>query len=332
MTKKLTLDEYTQKIQCIVPDITQYRREDYQTSYAEYCKLNGRRTPDAIKVDLIRNPYFAENSNVRGCFSQFWLILSDLNKYLLKEIPNPRFFRNGSGMYTRDNALIVPRVISAAGLECAEYYLVNWVMDDSVSTWEDDFLLTPSFLKDDDEMLSFKDILGRECLDVEIIERNLRRELELRHFREKNINRFMQDLRRKICMSEIIDNTDMSSENMSVIFNNGTVRVAPLYDFDFCMGNEAVVNRHFKIKGQQGLLAVLDYYKDDKELVKWLEERILTINMNQIVSVKESTQNRGLVCKEARYVYKDFWEQQIDTIRKFLIKIQEPSTENKELE
>ena len=54
--------------------------------------------------------------------------------------------------------------------------------------------------------------------------------------------------------------------------------------------------------------------------------------MNQIVSVKESTPNRGLVCKEARYVYKDFWEQQIDTIRKFLIKIQEPSTENKELE
>ena len=157
----------------------------------------------------MKNPYFIKNHNTKGVFSQFWLILSDLRTYLLKELPAGRFFSDKIGLYTRDNALVVPRLIRAAGLDSAEYYIVNWVMDDSVSTWEDDFLLTPSFLKKGDEMLSFKDIFGQECLDIETVENNLRKELVLRHFKKKNIDRFILELRKKICMSEIIDNTDI---------------------------------------------------------------------------------------------------------------------------
>lgn len=333
MKTLLTLEEYIQKIKEIVPNTisASIRQEDYEKAYAEYCKLNGRRTPDIFRVDLIRTPYFVQNHNVKGYFSQFWLILSDLNKYLLKELPSGRFFTDKLGMYTRDNALVVPRVIKAAGLDTAEYYLVNWIMDDSANTWEDDFLLTPSFMRDGDEMLSFRDIIGRECLDIEVIENTMRRELQLRHFKKKNIDRFMQELRKKICMSEIIDNTDISLENLSVIFNNGNVRMAPLYDFDFCMGNEATMRRHFKVNGQEGLSAVLDYYKDDENLIKWLREKVLTIDIDKVVSIKVSTPNRGLVGKEARYVYKDFWKQQIDVIKSFLELKQDIKLEDKEL-
>ena len=331
MKRKLTLEEYKQKIVELLLDSDMYRPEDFEKAYQEYCKLKGRKILDTIRIDLLKEPYFIENSNVKGYFSQFWLVLSDLNKYLLKEIPSGRFFLDQKGLYTRDNAIIVPRLIKYAGLDTAEYYFVNWIMDDSVNTWEDEFLLTPSFLKEGDELLSFKDILGQECLDIEILEKRLRKELELRHFNRKNIEEFMKDLRRKICMSEIIDNTDISGENMSIIINNGSVRVAPLYDFDFCMGNKAIVRKHFKVRGQEGLAAVLEYYKDDEDVINWLRKYVMTIDINKLVSMKVSTPNRGLIEKEARYMYKDFWKQQMDIIKKFVEFKQHLKTDDKEL-
>lgn len=330
MKEKLTLEEYIQKIKELVPD-SQLRQEEYEKAYAEYNKLKGRRTPDVIIVDLLKNPYFMESQSVKGYFSLFWLRLSDLNSYLLKELPSWRFFSDRIGLYTRDNALVVPRLVKAAGLDSAEYYLVNWVMDDSVTTWEDDFLLTPSFLKDGDEMLSFKDIFGQECLDIEIIEKTLVRELQLRHFKKKNIDRFIQDLRRKICMSEIINNTDISSENMSIIINNGVVRMAPLYDFDFCMGNVASNKKNFKVRGKEGLASVLEYYKDDEDLIKWIREKVLTIDIDRVVSIKVSGPNRGLVSKESKYVFKDFWKQQMEIVKEFIDHTQNINIEDREI-
>ena len=72
MKEKLTLEEYIQKIKELVPD-SQLRQEEYEKAYAEYNKLKGRRTPDVIIVDLLKNPYFMESQSVKGCFSQFWL-------------------------------------------------------------------------------------------------------------------------------------------------------------------------------------------------------------------------------------------------------------------
>lgn len=330
MKEKLTLNEYIQKIKELVPN-SKLRQEEYGKAYAEYCKLEGRRTPDVLRVDLIRMPFFMENQNVKGYFSQFWLRLSDLNRYLLKELPSGRFFSDSLGFCTRDNALVVPRIVKGAGLDAAEYYLANWVMDDSVSTWEDEFLLTPSFLKDGDEMLSLRDIFGQECLDIELVENKLVRELQLRHFKKKNIDRLVQELRREICMSEIIDNTDISSENMSIIINSGVVRMAPLYDFDFCMGNEAVNKKHFKVNGKEGLAPVLEYYKDDENLIKWLREKVLTIDIDKAVSIKVSSPNRWLVGKKSKYMYKDFWKQQMEIVKAFIDHTQNVKLEDREI-
>ena len=315
MNRILTFGEYKQKIIELAPD-TEQKTEDYRRAYTEYVNSNGERIPRKHNIDLIRDPYFVINQNVRGYFSQFWLILSDLNKYLLKELPDGKFYQNHLDLYSRVNSRVVPKIIRKAGLESAEYYIVNWVMDDSASTWEDDFFLTPSFLKEEDEMLSIKDILGQECLDVEVLEKRLRRELELRKFPKKNINMFIQELRKEICMSEIIDNTDISSENMSVIFNNGFVRMAPMYDFDFCMGNRATANKHFKVKGSCGLKAVLDYYKDDEEIKDWLVNKVSKIDFSQIISKEFTEQSSD--SKKHKQKYISFWKQQMQTIEKFI--------------
>lgn len=314
MKEILTLEEYIQEIKEIIPEKDRkFRLDDYEKAYAEYKQLKGRRTPELHKVDLLRSPFFMKTQNVQGFFSQFWLVLSDLNMYLLKEIPEGKFFKKNINLYSRINASVVPKVIMEAGLESAEYYIANWVMDDSVSTWEDDFLLTPSFLKSGDEMLSFKDILGQECLDIGILERRLRREFELRHFSKKSIDKFINDFRKEICMSEIIDNTDTSLNNMSVIFNNGAVRMAPMYDFDFCMGNKSIAGRHFKVGEAEGLKAVLNYYKDDIELMKWLEGIVLKINFEQIISGEFDKRNNDIFNYRQNYVA--FWKSKMQIIK-----------------
>ena len=314
MSEILTLNKYIQKIREMIPrEKIDYRQEDYERAYAEYRRLKGKRAPETHKVDLSKEPYFIITQNVKGFFSQCWIILSDLNKYLLKELPDAKFYKNRTDFFSRANARVVPKIVRATGLKSAEYYIANWVMDDSVSTWEDDFLLTPSFLKDGDEMLNFKDILGQDCMDIDVLEKRLRKELELRRFKTKDIAKFIQELRKEICMSEILDNSDMSSENMSVIFNNNSVRIAPMYDYDFCMGNESTANRHFKIRGMEGLHAVLSYYKDDVELMKWLREKVLTIDFEKMIANEFESED----ALKLRQRYIDFWERQMQIVKEY---------------
>ena len=71
-------------------------------------------------------------------------------------------------------------------------------------------------------------------------------------------------------------------------------------------------------------------YKNDENIVTWLKKKVLTINIDQVVGIKVSTPNRGLVGKEARYIYKDFWKQQMEIVRAFLERSQYQEMEDKE--
>ena len=71
-------------------------------------------------------------------------------------------------------------------------------------------------------------------------------------------------------------------------------------------------------------------YKDDDDLIKWIREKVLTIDIDKVVSIKVSGPNRGLVSKESKYVFRDFWKQQMEIVRAFLERSQYQEMEDKE--
>ncbi len=312
---KLTYEQYKQKMTTIIPKIKISEENDLKAAYEEYCNLSDMPIIDQMKIDLRKNNFFVEVPNVKGYFSHFWLRLSDFSKFLLKELPNYKFFYDKSNIHTWENAMIIPRIVRASGLESAEYYVITWVMDDSVETWEDNFFLTPSFLQENDELISFGDIMENSSLDIITLENSVRQYLELRHFSKENIKNFIKEFRKTIFMSEFIANTDTTTENISFIVNGKKVRMAPMYDFDFCAGNDAILIRRFKVGNKAGIQAVTDYYKSDPSFVEWVRSQVLSINIEELLSKKFESQNQYGLNEKQKELYSNFFAKQKEIIK-----------------
>lgn len=312
--KKLTFEQYKQKMTFLISQNC-ISEEALLDAYNEYCSISDEPIINQVEIHLCKNKYFVENFNTKGYFSQFWLRLCDFSKFLLKEIPNNKFFKCESNIYTGDNAMVIPKIIRAMGLESAEYYIIKWVMDDSVETWEDDFLLTPSFLQENDELICFSDIVDKDCVDVIVLESTIRRYLELRHFKNEDIENFIKEFRKTIFMSEFIDNTDISAENIAFIVNDKKIRMAPMYDFDFCAGNEGSVTKHFKVGNDSGIRSIINYYKKDSDFVDWIKKSVMTIDVKKVLSNGFESPNQYMPTKSRIEFYAEFINKQKEIVK-----------------
>lgn len=323
MKDKMTLDEYLQKLREKMGKMY-YKIWDFsqiKKAYDEYCELKGNNAVDIVdRINLVNVTFFQKNNIENSYFSEFWMVLFDLNEYLLKRIPDNRFFKKKGEADAISNAMILPRLIENTGIKSAKYYLVDWIVDDSIQTYIDTFFITPNFLEKGDELFNLKDIVSSVEMDFGKIEVNLRKELELRHFDIENINSFIEEFRKDIFLNSFIENTDVSLNNISYIINNKKIRIAPMYDFDFCCGVESYVDKKIRINGSTELTSILEHYKNDKNFVKWIEEQILTLDIKSIVSENSTLPNRLNISENQMQYYIDYFEKRKSIVKDFFDK------------
>lgn len=323
MKNKMTLEEYIQKLKEKIGKkyYEKLKFSQIKKAYKEYYELKGKNAVDNIdKLNLVNNSFFQKNNIECSYFSEFWIVLFDLNEYLLKKIPDYRYFKKQEKSDAIANAMILPRLIQKTGMKSAKYYLVDWVVDDSVQTYIDMFFITPNFLEKGDELFNLSDIITNNEKDFCKIEENLRKELELRHFDIKNIESFIEDFRKTLFLNAFIENTDVSLDNISYIINNKKIRIAPMYDFDFCCGDESYLDKKIRINGSTELTNILAYYKNDENLMKWIKEQILTLDINSIVSEKLTLPNRANLNETQKNYYIDYFERRKSIVKDFFDK------------
>ncbi|MBP3502816.1 MAG: hypothetical protein J6K42_05015 [Clostridia bacterium] len=341
MEKKLTLEEYIQKLSNILkqeitidtikedlfnntnPSKREAAKQKIE-AYKKYCNLTKESAFDEKDINLSKELYFTQNRNAIGSFADFWFILYDLKSYLLKEIIPDRFIKNSNdSKHNRiiSNSIVIPEVIEALGLKSAKYYITNYWDDNADNLYTNLYLVTPNFLQEGEELYNVNDIIGLEVTDVIDLENKLREYYKYSPFSNEQKENLIKQFIKAIVVNKIIDNTDETNENMSIIVNNEkkTVKLSPLYDYDFCCGNQSYKDSKRTINGKSNLPDFINYYKKYPWFEQWLKEKVLTLDIDKILSKCDKKEpNKPTITDEHKRFYKSFFDQKKKIIKECL--------------
>lgn len=263
-------------------------------------------------VDLRKMEFFYINRNVpTGDCVDSWIGLSDLKEYMLKRLVSYKVMGKGDVNKILWNSRILPEIINRVGLQSAKYYITTFYEQDQGE--EDEFLITPSFLEQGDELVHLKDICGSE-LEIPAIEKKIQEYLRLRHFSKEQIETLRKEFIKQVFMSKFLANKDENNGNTSIIIgqDNGmrNIKMAPMYDLDFSCGNERLCDCNIErtINKKSDLKSFVNYYKEEEWFSEWIKEKVLTLQINDIHFEKNN--NKPNICKETLAQYVRFLDTQ----------------------
>ena len=246
---------------------------------------------------------------------------------------------------TMANNFIMPEIAKQFQLEVAEYYNVVFEDCDELESKENyrqlgrekeqkikpghRYLLTPSFLRPDEELLHFADIIkDRYNLKASEILSEIIRYLEIRHVPETDIKAIRGNFIKQCIFNKYIDFSDEHNLNAGIIIKKEPegirARLAPCYDLDFAAGvynttDNGIQPRFYFRKSNNGgidLKDILEQFYGDFEL-KYLEEIIYKIDIDQAMDLAEEYGNFTL-SDLAKTKYRDFFKIQQNDLESFL--------------
>ena len=332
MEQLLTLEEYVRQLDYIIflknkrtTTVEEYFYRNKPTpekeqAYKRYLETQGRCAFQMENISLIdrinteknisyQNPFFITNYNIKGNYSQFWFILFDLKEYLLKKVCT-----KGKSELLVKNAMAIPKIIKALGCKSAIYYETNYWDDDG---YPEDCLASPNFLQEGEELIHLNDIIGLESKsDILEIEMKIRQYFSLRHFEQEKIDQLMQGIIKNFFISKFIGNTDENLTNFAIIKSNNGIEAAPMYDFDFCCGNDKSGKSFLEVDGQTDLEALVKHYIEVPWFRKWLENTVLTLDVEKALQQDENT-NHHFNDESIKY-YVQYFNKQKNRVRRCL--------------
>ena len=205
-----------------------------------------------------------------GEFSDYWIDFGNNDLALLKSplSSDPQI----SGIYPEGflqiqedecNPLVASEVARQFNVPVAQYYLVTL-------GFHNNHILSPSFLVEDEELISGTSIIPTDKNDeetnlskiLEICENQLR----LRNYSEEEIASVKFDFIKQCFVSKFIGNVDERQRNWGIIINNGHVRLAPMFDLDYCFMVAETPNivdyRRALDNGKTDIASFIMQYKD----------------------------------------------------------------------
>ena len=256
----------------------------------------------------------------------------------------PEYFKGVDAEMTMANNFILPEIAKQFQLESAEYY--NVVFEDGDELQSDDnfkkmgrlneqkikpgkkYLLSPSFVKTDEELVHFADILenSRELTASKIIAQT-ESYLKRRKIPETDIEAIRQEFIKQCIFNRFIDFSDEHNLNSGIVFTENNqerrARLTPCYDLDFSAGVYNTANGGFLPRtffrtsddGGNDLLSILQQFKGDFEKI-YLNEIIPKINIEEAIKKGEEYGNFKL-SEIANKRYQRFFKTQIKDLQDF---------------
>ena len=249
-----------------------------------------------IDLDKINYKYYSDINRGTSSFTENFIIFEDGTQALIKKPLSavPVFsgvYPSGKLKIQQDeyNPLLAKEIANIAGIPCAEYYLA----------YEDkaNYILTPSFLKDGDELILGCDLTDKDELDMDIILKNVRKSLALRKFNSKEIDAIINALVNQCFVSKFIGNVDELSRNFGIILNNRHVRLAPFFDLDYTFNIRDDLEQSRTIDNDPSLRKYIEHFKDFPGFITFVRNFINNLDVNKLFeSVQNST---GIVVEDS---------------------------------
>lgn len=247
------------------------------------------------------------------------------------------------------NNFVIPEIAKAFGLEAASYGRFKIIDDYSGELGREEniagmsgrqiryrlepnkeYLLTPSFLKNNEEFVPFGDILKSDKeTNVSTIWKALEKFLIERNISKENIKQVKKQYALKSIFGAFVELNDNHNYNDGLIFtddrSNRNVRIAPAYDLDYSMRIynisptgapitfvKVASNEKYEVSD---MLNEFQNVISEKELAKLLRN----VNPDKIAEIVEKTdkQHKLGLMTDVQYKYYDFFREKYEEMEKF---------------
>lgn len=181
------------------------------------------------------------------------------------------------------NPLISKKICNIANIECASYFLA--------SERPNNYILTPSFLNKDDELITGNNLVRKNEYDINNILKDLEQSLTLRRFNQDEINKIKDDFIKQCFISKFIGNIDEHSYNFGIILNDRHIKLAPFFDLEYSFGIcDESLGRDRHIDGDSSLNKFIENFKDYPGFLEFVNNLITKINIEKLfISVEANT-------------------------------------------
>ena len=256
----------------------------------------------------------------------------------------PEYYTGTDEEITRANNFVLPEIAKQFQLNAAEYYNVIFEDCNELESSENyvvignyrkqkilpyqRYMLSPSFLQENEEMIHLADILENSNeLRVSKMLSSIENYLKIRHFPETDIESIKKEFIKQCIFNKYIDFSDEHNLNAGIIVRKDSsgsrARYAPCYDLDFAAGvyniaNGGVQPRTFFRKSDDGkfsLFSILNQFKGDFEKA-YLRDIMSKINIEDAIKIGQKYGNFEL-SEKARNKYNKFFKAQQQDLEEF---------------
>lgn len=259
-----------------------------------------------------------------------WILLRNWKMALIKNrIPD----KENEGKYSQaekeiliTNNFLMPILASVFQVESAEYYNARFNnRKDKDFNPNQIYLVSPSFLRRDDELIHLANIAGEKEFRASTIISKIQEWLRLRKCPETDIERTTMDFIKQTIFNRFIDFSDEHNLNAGIIVSSNEAgitraKMAPSYDTDYSAGvynqmsTVPIVHMRMTDKGQTDLESMIMQFKDLPWMKQYLKEVISNINIPEALS--QALQNGNTKLSEAAQKrYTRFFDRQTQELK-----------------
>ena len=309
-----------------------------EKEYKEYLKKNKINRGDFERNNTFRRNFHEQDKNGRIIIDmkkstesaidisnystpKGWYMLDNMDMVLVKNIFGDIYRNLNEEKYnfSKYNAIIIQYLSKQFGIKSAKYYLATEKGNTRLT-----YIITPSFLNKDEKLVEGNSILKDPMeLNIDKILKQIEEYGKEKNYNIEDIVSIKHDFLKQTIFNKFVMQSDENNGNWAIIEDKINAKFSPIYDYDCSCGVETK-NKHLRStnNGSTELKDVLEQYKDEKWLQKYVKRAISKVDFDKIIDnieddgikIEEKVLNRYRKFSNERKVeleksYNDVYEQ-----------------------
>ena len=223
-----------------------------------------------------------------------WYMLDNMDMILVKNIFGDVYRNLNEEKYnfSKYNAIIIQYLSKQFGIKSAQYYLATEKGNTRLT-----YIITPSFLNKDEKLIEGNLILKNPMeLNIDKIIKQIEAYGKDKNYNIEDIISIKHNFLKQTIFNKFVMQSDENNGNWAVVENGINAKFSPIYDYDCSCGVETKT-KHLRCSnnGNTEIKDVLEQYKEEKWLQKYVKDAISKVNFERVI---EDIEDNGINIEE----------------------------------